>query len=282
MIETLSGPYTLKRILQDHWAFFLIKHGHRIRPSITEEIDKVMGCRDPQKQGYHLYRCPAHPEVERIVPHSCKSRFCSSCGKIATDNWMDKAVAGFVDIPYRHIVFTIPDKLWDIFLWDRKLLDILFKAARETMLAWCRERGFIPGIVMVVHTFGAKVNFNTHIHMLVTEGGLNLEKNGWVHNDYFPWQAFKDPWKYRVKTPLCKRMKEMIKEGKIGSPYRELGTGSSFRGVVGQALADSVVRACGNRACLRPLHHVLHRPVRQASCHRPKQDQGLRWRMGDF
>lgn len=237
MIETLTGPYTLKRILQDHWPFFVTKYGDRLRSSIVDEVEKVLVCRDPQKQGYHLYRCPAHPEVERIVPHSCKSRFCSSCGKVATDNWMDNAVAKFVDVPYRHIVFTIPDTLWNVFLWDRKLLDILFTAARRTMLEWCQHRGFIPGIVMVVHTFGSKVNVNTHIHMLVTEGGLNLDKSGWVHNDYFPWAAFKDPWKYHVKTPLCRRMKEMIREGRIGSPYRELGTGQPFHCLVGQALS---------------------------------------------
>lgn len=275
MIETLTGPYTLKQILQDHWPFFLAKYGDRLRPSITEEVDKVLACRDPLKLGYHMYVCKECGKVERVVPHSCKSRFCSSCGKVATDAWMDEAVADFVDVPYRHIVWTIPDKLWDVFLWDRKLLDILFTAARETMLAWCKERGFVPGIVMVIHTFGSKVNFNTHIHMLVTEGGLNLEKNAWVHNDYFPWQAFKEPWKYRVKTPLCKRMKEMIQKGKIGSPYRELGIGQPFRRVVEQALADSLVRARGLKPCLRPLHHLLHRPVCQAARHGPEQDQGL-------
>ena len=264
MVETLTGPYTLKRILQDHWPFFLVKYGDRLRPAITEEVDKVLTCRDPHKSGYHLYRCPAHPEIEKVVPHSCKSRFCSSCGKVATDAWMDKAVADFVDVPYRHIVWTIPDTLWDFFLWDRKLLNILFTAARTTMLEWCKGRGFIPGIVMVVHTFGSKVNVNTHIHMLVTEGGLNLQKNGWVHNEYFPWQAFKDPWKYHVKTPLCTRMKAMIREGRIGSPYRELGTGQSFRGVVGSPVAAEVVRPCRDRACQRPLHHVLHRPVCEA------------------
>src|SRR3989344_4755586 len=245
MLETLAGPYTLKQILQDHWPFFLAKYGDHVRPSIIEEVEKVMRCRDPLKAGYHLYRCPAHPGVERIVP-------------------------------YRHIVWTIPDKLWNVFLWDRKLLDILFTAARVVILEWCAGRGFVPGIVMVVHTFGSKVNVNTHIHMLVTEGGLNLEKNGWVHNDYFPWAAFKDPWKYYVKTPLRRRMKEMIGEGKIGSPYRELGTGQPFRRLVEQVVAIEVVCACGVEPCLCPVYHLLHRAVRQTAGHGPKQDQSVR------
>lgn len=275
MVETLAGPYTLKQILQDHWASFLAKYGDRLRPSIIEEVEKVLACRDPHKAGYHLYRCPAHSEVERIVPHSCKSRFCSSCGKVMVDEWIEEAWSKFLDVPYRHIVWTIPDSLWNVFLWDRKLLDILFDGARETMLAWCKERGFVPGIVMVLHTFGSKVNFNTHIHMLVTEGGLNLRKKGWVHNDYFPWQAFKEPWKYRVKMPLCRRMKEMIEEGKIGTSYRALGTGQPFRGLVESAVATEVVRTRGLEPCLCPLYHVLHRPVHEAPCPGAEPDQGL-------
>lgn len=285
MLETLTGPYTLKQIFQDHWAFFRVQYGNRLRKSVVEEVAKVMRCRDPLHQGYHRYRCPDHPEVERIIPHSCKSRFCSSCGKVAADTWIERAMMRLLDVPYRHIVFTLPDKLWNVFLWDRKLLDILFTAARETILAWCGNRGFVPGIVMVLHTFGSKVNFNTHIHMLVTEGGLNQEKNGWVHNDYFPWAAFKEPWKYRVKTPLCQRMRAMIREGKIGSPYRELGTGQPFRHLVGSPVAAAVVRVRGDRPCHRPLHDLLHRPVHQLACAPrasrapgvgPEPDQGLR------
>lgn len=275
MIETLTGPYTLKQILQDHWAFFFAKYGDRLRPSIIEEVEKVMGCRDPRQQGYHRYRCPNHPEVERIVPHSCKSRFCSSCGKTATDAWMAQAMAKFLDVPYRHIVFTIPGTLWNVFLWDRKLLDILFTAARKTILAWCRQRGFVPGIVMVLHTFGSRVNVNTHVHLLVTEGGLNLQQNGWAHHDYFPWAAFKKPWKYHVKMPLCRRMKEMIREGKIGSPYRELGTGQPFRCLVGSPVAAAMVCVCGIQSRHRPLHHTVHRPVYEASGDGAEPDQGL-------
>ena len=265
MIETIGGQYTIKQIFQDHWAFFLAEYGDQIRPSIIETVEKVLACRDSLQQGYHLYRCPAHPEIERIVPHTCKTRFCSSCGKVMTDAWMEQAMAKFLDVPYRHIVFTIPDKLWNVFLWDRELLDILFDAARKTILEWCGERGFVPGIVMVLHTFGSKVNFNTHIHMLVTEGGLNLEKNGWVHNDYFPWQAFKEPWKYHVKTPLCKRMREMIREGKIGKEYAHHGTGTDYFRMVGRALEAEVVRPRGVEPRHRPFHDVLHRQVCQAS-----------------
>lgn len=275
MLETIEGHYTIKQIFQDHWACFLAKYGDRVRQSIVEEVEKVMRCRDPLQSGYHCYRCPDHPEIERIVPHSCKSRFCSSCGKVMVDQWIEQAHAKFLDVPYRHVVFTLPDKLWNVFLWDRKLLDILFDAARVTMLSWCRERGFVPGIVLVLHTFGSAVNFNTHIHMLVTEGGLNLEKNGWVRNDYFPWTVYKERWKYHVKTPVCQRMREMIREGKIGEEYAQRGTGRDYFRLVGSTLAPAVVRVRGITDRHRPFYHVLHREVHEAAGPGAESDQGL-------
>ena len=42
------------------------------------------------------------------VPFTCKSRFCTSCGKKYVDEWVDKTVDEIIDVAHRHIVFTIP------------------------------------------------------------------------------------------------------------------------------------------------------------------------------
>lgn len=249
MVETITGPYTLKRILQKHWPSFVQKHHDHLRSSIIEEVEKVLACRDPKKQGYHLYRCPNHPEVERIIPHSCKSRFCSSCGKVMTDNWMEQAVGSFLDVPYHHLVFTIPQQLRSVFAWDRKLLGILFGAAKDTVRQWCQdEAGYVPGVVMVMHTFGSDLKFNPHIHMLITEGGLSPDRTQWVHNEFIPWKMLKERWKYHVVTALKPKLKAMIQEKRAGSVYGTLGTERLFRGVLGHALVENLVCLDGNHA----------------------------------
>ena len=129
------------------------EHPH-VRQTILDEVEKVLRCKDPQESGYHTYACPDHPEESVIVPHTCKSRFCTRCGKVMTDQWIDRAMEEFLDVPYHHIVFTMPDVLWNIFPYDRTLLDIPFKAAEQTILEWCREKGgYVPGVVCVLHTF---------------------------------------------------------------------------------------------------------------------------------
>jgi hypothetical protein len=232
MIEVLSGPYTLKQILDDHWDSFIKeceRKGKVLRPAILENVQKVRNCRDPKKMGYHVYRCPSGCGDERIVPHSCKSRFCSSCGKVATDNWMDKMSAELLDVPYHHIVFTIPQELRNLFAWHRPLLGVLFKSAKDTVLSICREKyGYIPGIVIVQHTFGSDLKFNPHIHMLITEGGLSVDRKRWIHNAFIPWNQLKARWKYHVVSYLKPALKVAITEGTVGKEYRILGTDSLF------------------------------------------------------
>ncbi|MFH1029908.1 MAG: transposase zinc-binding domain-containing protein [bacterium] len=82
MLETFTGNYTLKQILKDNCPAFLAKHNGKIRPTIIKEVEKVINCGDKDKMGCHLYVCPNCGE-EKFVPHTCKSRFCNSCGSEA-------------------------------------------------------------------------------------------------------------------------------------------------------------------------------------------------------
>ena len=60
-------------------------------PVVLEMVGKLLACRTPAL-GCHVYACPDGHET-RIVPHSCKSRFCPTCGKHATDQWADDALS---------------------------------------------------------------------------------------------------------------------------------------------------------------------------------------------
>jgi hypothetical protein len=231
MLETISGHYTLKQIFEanNNWSNFVAKHRDDLRPVIIKEVEKMLACRDPEKSGYHKYICPTHPEEEVIVPHTCKSRFCSTCGKLAVDNWIEQATSRFLNVPHHHIVFTIPEQLRNVFLYDRSLLNVLFTASSRTVLDWCSTTGgYLPGLCSVVHTFGSKLNFNPHIHMLITSGGLANDQSRFIANSHIPWKMLKTRWKYHVITLLKPKLKQMIADGQIGNTYLKLGTGSIF------------------------------------------------------
>ena len=205
-MEVFTGKTTIKHILQhnNNWQRFYQKHKHRIRPSVVENINKLFLCRT-QELGFHKYQCP-HCGEFITVPHSCKSRICSSCGKLATDRWISSSIARFPNISYQHIVFTAPSELRSLILLNRKLLlNALFKLASVTITAWTvSNKSYIPGITMILHTFGRDLKFNPHIHMLLTCGGLSLDYSSWVNNFFIPHKTLKSTWRYNIVSFLRK------------------------------------------------------------------------------
>lgn len=207
MQELISGKYTIKQIFKDHWDSYLTKH----KPSdyVITTVNKMLACRDTEKLGYHKYSCPDHPDQITIVPHSCKSKFCNVCGTYQTNKWMNKALSLFPNTVYYHITFTIPDYLWYFFRDNLDLMDFLFKASSEVILGWFEERNIIPAICTALHTFGKKVNFNSHNHMIVSAGGLSYKKNKpfWKSINFIP---FKKMLPSRWKVILLKHLKPYL------------------------------------------------------------------------
>ena len=79
---TKYGSDRFRQIFIDHWERWWDYRREEVpadqRAYVQETVEKMMGCRNPQC-GYARYVCPECHE-ERIVPFSCKTRFCPSCG----------------------------------------------------------------------------------------------------------------------------------------------------------------------------------------------------------
>jgi len=64
------------------------------------------------------------------------------------------------------------------FRYKRALLSSLSLAAIQALLKYFRTvtgNELMPGVVAVIQTFGDRINFHPHIHVLVTEGGVSRE-----------------------------------------------------------------------------------------------------------
>jgi len=194
-MDILTGKITIREIFKDHWEPVLAKHKAEIPDHVVDTVNKMLVCRDPQRLGYAKYSCPEHPQKVRIVPHSCKSRFCNSCGVLQTNKWMNKALGLLPNATYYHITFTVPDYLWYFFKERINMLDYLFKASSETVLGWFRERKIIPALCSGLHSFGKDLKFNSHIHMILSAGGLLYSKGK------YKWKSIKFmPYKKMVKV----------------------------------------------------------------------------------
>jgi hypothetical protein len=129
-MEVITGIITLQMIFSKYWEAFKKWHKGKIREAVIINVEKILKCRTGQL-GFHAYKCPKCREV-KLIPHSCKSRFCSSCGKIATDRWVifkfkDYAEGGKSSVKkmglftfIKYLIRHIPDKYFRL---ERGLLN---------------------------------------------------------------------------------------------------------------------------------------------------------------
>lgn len=75
--------------------------------------------------------------LKKKIGFTCKSRFCTSCGKIYTDNWIDNMLGNLINVKHRHIVFTIPEELRKFFGIDRQRLRYYRNAQLELLRVGC-------------------------------------------------------------------------------------------------------------------------------------------------
>ena len=122
---------------------------------------------------------------EYLLAFSCKHRqFCPSCHQkrvIEYGEWLLTNV--LKDVPHRQWVFSIPKRLRIYFLYDRKLLAKLSICAWKVIKAYLNlavsNDNAVPGASIAVQTYGDFLNFNPHLHAIVSNGCFS--KDGDFH-----------------------------------------------------------------------------------------------------
>ena len=164
-------------ILQKIFTDYYEEIQYTLHPRAVEldNIDRMIHCGDPSFGGA-MYACPDCGHL-KFVPFRCKSRFCPTCGVKYAQQRSTSMAFQLIHCPHRHCVFTIDEELRPFFLHDRSLLDCLFQAVRSVILNMFhkinKSKNFVPGFLCVLHTFGRPLEWNPHIHCLITEGGFS-------------------------------------------------------------------------------------------------------------
>lgn len=186
--------FTIKQIFKDWWNKFLdVNKNSNIRDVILSNVEKMLKCKT-WNLGYALFKCP-NCGKEKIVPHTCKSRMCSSCGNKYNKQRETSIFSKLFKYKHRHVVFTIPEELRIYFRKDRKRLNYLFDASSITIKYWIKEKykklDVTPAFVSILHTFGRSLVFNPHIHMILLDGGISNKNNSFVKIDFFSYPSLR-------------------------------------------------------------------------------------------
>lgn len=151
--------------------------------------------------------------------HSCRNRHCPSCQGSKREEWIAKQQKYLLDVPYFHVVFTLPSELRSLCIHKPKVLyNLLFKASWETIATLSKDHKYLgaqAGMTAILHTWSQNLSIHPHLHCMVPGGGLT--KNG-------KWRSTRSKGKYLFprkvmcqifKAIFMRELKDLAKLGVI-------------------------------------------------------------------
>jgi hypothetical protein len=137
--------------------------------------------------GGHLDRCDACGH-QAISYNSCRNRHCPKCQAQARERWLHARERELLDVPYVHVVFTLPHRLLPLaYRNGPRLYTWLFQVSAATLrevAADPRHLGAEIGVLSILHTWGQTLVRHPHVHCVVPAGGLSLDHTRWIYPKY--------------------------------------------------------------------------------------------------
>ena len=127
--------------------------------------------------GGHIDRCTnTSCNILHLSYNSCRNRHCPKCQGHKREQWIRAREEELLNVPYFHVVFTLPCELNRLCLYEPRLLyDLLFKTAWEVITGFASNPKFLgasPGMIAILHTWGQNLSLHPHLHCIVPGGGI--------------------------------------------------------------------------------------------------------------
>jgi hypothetical protein len=196
----MKYKYPLRKILKatrSHW------HRPTTRVAVQQAFTAALKCQTLELGAEKF----ASEGYAMILPHTCKSRSCPGCGYRACMQWLRERWAALPSVPYKAITFTMPNLLWPLFRDNPRLAKALPALAATTISAHSSVRyGVQVGVIAILHTFNPKLEFNSHVHAMVTAGGLSEISASWAPSIFYDHNEIMRSWKFAVIELLRKAL----------------------------------------------------------------------------
>jgi hypothetical protein len=161
---------------------FRDQHGASLSTTRRHAMIAIESCRTAALGG-HVERC-GDCGHQRVSYNSCRDRNCPKCQGLARARWLADRQTELLDVPYFHVVFTVPAEIEVIAFQNQTVVyDILFRAASETLhtiAADPKHLGAEIGFLAVLHTWGQNLLHHPHLHFLVPGGGIAPDRKSWI------------------------------------------------------------------------------------------------------
>ena len=168
----MRPAYEVADVINTHWQD--IVRSPQYNSWQLRTLDAIRRCRTASLGG-HVDLCTFCGHV-RISYNSCRNRHCPKCQQIQRERWILAREADLLPVPYFHVVFTLPETLNGICLYDpAQVYKLLFDTAWSVIKSFALDEkhlGAETGMISILHTWGQNLSLHPHIHCIVPGGGL--------------------------------------------------------------------------------------------------------------
>lgn len=171
----------LAEIFARYGPAYLDKYGPAMLPSHRRAMQDIVRCRT-EAMGGQVFCCDRCGSTHYVY-HSCRNRSCPKCHHQQTEAWLADRRQELLPIPYFHVIFTVPRELHAC-LRSRQteMYSLLMRAAAQATIQLAADPHYVGGLVgvlSVLHTWGRTLTYHSHVHCLVTGGGLDRDTQQW-------------------------------------------------------------------------------------------------------
>lgn len=121
--------------------------------------------------------------------NSCRDRNCPMCQELPKERWIDAQKEDVLDAPYFHVVFTLPEELNPLIYGNQEeLYGLLYRCSAETVRELAADEKYLyakTGFLSVLHSWGSRMNYHPHLHLIVLGGGLDKDGHWRTKGDSF-------------------------------------------------------------------------------------------------
>lgn len=181
-------------------------------------LHAIRRCRTPAMGG-HIDKCDCCNKLH-ISYNSCRNRHCPTCQGHKREQWIQARESELLNVPYFHLVFTLPSELNVIALKHPRIVySSLFKAAWATLGQFGanpKHLGARMGMIAILHTWGQNMSLHPHLHCIVPGGGVS--KIG-------KWKPAKNKGKYLFNVKSMSKVFRakyvaLLRKNKVSVPQR--------------------------------------------------------------
>jgi hypothetical protein len=188
---------------------------HPLNPRQWQVCHHILTCRT-EALGETLTRCD-HCGHEAHFYRACRDRHCPRCQRQAARAWCERQRAHTLEVPYYHVVFTLPQSLnpWAE-CHPEVIYDQLLTSTWETLKRFAADPKRLNGqlgATLVLHTWGQTLVRHPHVHCLVPGGALSAQGT---------WKAARSTYLFPVRAlsryfrgHFVRRLRERARQGEL-------------------------------------------------------------------